>query len=138
MIYLKKELLKSENNNNILFYYGVNSSNDIIYSEVDRYYTMDGSIGEKGYITQDLLDVIHKKKIEIVYTCGPEPMLERIQELLMHHPIPVFTSLEERMACGIGACYGCAVKIMNDNDFSYKRVCKDGPIFDLKKVVFND
>ena len=70
-----------------------------------------------------------------VMACGPTPMLAAVQALCEKYDVPCQLSLEERMGCGIGACLGCNVKIMQpDGGWHYARVCKDGPVFDAKEV----
>ncbi|MFH1655267.1 MAG: diguanylate cyclase, partial [Candidatus Omnitrophota bacterium] len=64
--------------------------------------------------------------------CGPKPMLEEIANISKKYKIPAQVSLEEHMACGIGACFGCVVRTKN----GYKRVCKDGPVFQTKELIF--
>ena len=72
---------------------------------------------------------------DVVMACGPTPMLAAVQALCETYGVPCQLSLEERMGCGIGACLGCNVKIMQpDGGWRYKRVCKDGPVFDAKEV----
>jgi len=84
--------------------------------------TEDGSSGKKGRVT-DLLEEIEKP--EIIIACGPVPMLEAIQKYAIKNNIPCQMSLECHMACGMGICFGCAVK----SGKGYKYVCKDGPVF---------
>ena len=75
------------------------------------------------------------RKPDVVMACGPTPMLAAVQALCETYGVPCQLSLEERMGCGIGACLGCNVKIMQpDGGWRYKRVCKDGPVFDAKEV----
>ncbi|MBO6134072.1 MAG: dihydroorotate dehydrogenase electron transfer subunit [Lachnospiraceae bacterium] len=90
----------------------------------------DGSFGSKG----NVLDLIRYKGIEsdIIFACGPKPMLRGIQAVAQEKGIPAYLSLEERMACGVGACLGCVVKTRSVNEHSLVknvRVCKDGPVF---------
>lgn len=89
--------------------------------------TMDGSYGVKG----TALDVIQKEHVSenFVLACGPLPMLRAVSENYSDG----YVSLEARMACGIGACMGCVVKDQEGNSL---RVCKDGPVFPIGKVVF--
>jgi dihydroorotate dehydrogenase electron transfer subunit len=91
--------------------------------------TDDGSLGFKGFPTDLIQDYI----FDVIYACGPKPLLAIMQAYAVRHNIMSFVSLEERMACGIGACLGCAVKMKSDG---YKKVCKDGPVFELSKVIF--
>lgn len=64
-----------------------------------------------------------------VFACGPEPMLRAVRRISLEAGVPVQLSLEERMACGIGACIGCAVKTVSPQGHIYKKVCTDGPVF---------
>ncbi len=74
-----------------------------------------------------------------VYACGPRQMLQAVAEWAERQGIPAQVSMEERMACGIGACLGCAVKIQKpgEKDWQYLRVCRDGPVFSGREVVWN-
>ena len=74
-----------------------------------------------------------------IFCCGPIPMLKVLQEELKKENIDATVFLEEKMACGIGACNGCVVKIKkSSDDFDYKRVCREGPAFSLSEVVFDE
>lgn len=104
--------------------------------------TDDGSLGHHGLVTALLERKItggiigYDPKDTLIYACGPTPMIRSLGTLLKAHPIPCQVSLEERMACGLGACLGCAVAIRGvDGKREYQRVCKDGPVFDLQKVL---
>ncbi len=107
--------------------------------------TDDGSKGYKGFIT-DLLeyDLMQRKnedeKYDIIYSCGPVPMMKKVAEAAMRQRIKCQVSLEQRMGCGIGACLSCVCKIKQNqnNDWIYKRVCKDGPVFWGEEVDFDD
>jgi len=73
----------------------------------------------------------------MVYSCGPYPMMKRMAEILKEHSIPCQVSMEERMACGVGACLGCAVRTgTQKGDPPYMRVCKDGPVFDIDTITW--
>lgn len=97
--------------------------------------TDDGSAGIHGFVTQALQDVIGQA--EMICACGPTPMLKAISKIADENNILCQISLEERMACGIGACLGCAVLVnRNDGTQTYKHVCKDGPVFLSKEVVW--
>lgn len=97
--------------------------------------TEDGSMGSKGYVT-DILKYIDK--YEIVYTCGPKPMMRKVKELCESKSVQCFVSVEERMGCGIGACLVCACKIKEGDSWHYKKACTDGPVFEAGEVDFND
>jgi len=100
--------------------------------------TDDGSYKEKGFAINKLKeDIITAKEIpEIIYACGPLPMLKAVKQLAQEQNIPCQLSLEEKMACGLGVCLGCAVKMVSDNAEipTYKHVCKDGPVFWANEV----
>jgi len=95
--------------------------------------TIDGSYGIQGLISQPLenyLSGVDRSSCE-VFSCGPEPMLERVSELCEQFEVPAQLSLESPMACGFGICVGCAVAVKANvaEGFVYKRVCVDGPVF---------
>ena len=98
-----------------------------------RIATEDGSFGHKGLIT-DLLKKVLRVTCDLrrvtLYACGPKPMLREIARISSGLHIPAYASLEENMACGVGACLGCAVRTKS----GYKRVCKDGPVFALGEI----
>ncbi len=95
----------------------------------------DGTLGERALVTKPLLAAIEEKRPDLIMACGPAPMLAAVQRIALECGIPCQLSLEERMGCGIGACLGCNVKAVHpDGTWGYKRVCKDGPVFDAKEV----
>lgn len=92
--------------------------------------TEDGSIGTKG----NVLDAIRNNMLtaEVIYACGPTPMLKAVKAYAMEKNIPCYISLEEKMACGIGACLACVCKtkdINHHSNMNNARICKDGPVF---------
>jgi dihydroorotate dehydrogenase electron transfer subunit len=94
--------------------------------------TADGTYGMKGFVT----DVLDGQGIDfdVLYSCGPLPMLRALEQKYPERK--VFLSLEERMGCGIGACFACVCKTKDDpNGASYKKVCSDGPVFRAGEVV---
>lgn len=88
----------------------------------------DGSIGEKGTALDGALSLVSENSE--VWACGPEAMLQGLLKSLRGKVKRVLGSLERRMACGIGGCYGCSIKTKG----GMKRVCYDGPVFDLEEV----
>lgn len=92
--------------------------------------TEDGSVGTKG----NVMDAIRENGLEadIIYACGPTPMLRAIKQYAEEQGIECYISLEERMACGIGACLACVCQSKEKDHHSNvnnKRICKDGPVF---------
>ena len=75
-----------------------------------------------------------------VFACGPRQMLYSVSIWAKKHNMPIQVSMEERMACGIGACLGCGVKVQKhgEPDWKYMRVCKDGPVFSGEEVIWNE
>ncbi len=98
--------------------------------------TEDGSLGCQGFVTSPLnefLDQYKHSSSTIGFVCGPEPMMQKVQEIALNTSFPWQASFERRMACGLGACMGCAVKMQSGD---WKMACKHGPVFDLKEVSF--
>lgn len=92
--------------------------------------TEDGSVGVKG----NVLDAVRENNLtaDLIFACGPAPMLRAIKEYALEKGIECYISMEERMACGIGACLGCVCRTKEKDSHSNvnnKRVCKDGPVF---------
>ncbi len=97
--------------------------------------TDDGTYGKKGLITGILLDIIGSKLSPVnscIYACGPRPMIKELESISAQYKIPCQVSLEEWMACGIGACNGCTVKTKQ----GYKKVCSDGPVFNVGDLLW--
>ncbi len=103
-----------------------------------RIFTEDGSWGETGLVTDHLREHFNTYEDYDVFCCGPTGMLKQIQDIFRGTKKNISVLLEEIMACGIGACMGCVVKIKaGRNKFKYKKVCSEGPAFDLKEVIFD-
>jgi len=100
--------------------------------------TEDGSLGFKGTVL-DLFLALRKDpgkgETRYLYACGPMEMLKRLADLTRSERLIVQASLEARMGCGFGACWGCVVRT-NDPATPYHRVCKEGPVFDLKEIIW--
>ena len=97
--------------------------------------TEDGSVGTKG----NVIDAINENGLEadVIYACGPMPMLRALKAYAMEHDMECYVSMEERMACGIGACLACVCKTKDKDAHSNvnnKRICKEGPVFNAKEV----
>jgi dihydroorotate dehydrogenase electron transfer subunit len=98
--------------------------------------TEDGSLGERGFVTEVLHNYLsvptHPVTQYLIYTCGPLPMMERVGGMAREKGIAAYLSMEENMACGIGACLGCVVKTVK----GYQRVCKEGAVFPMEVIVW--
>lgn len=99
--------------------------------------TEDGSLGEKGLIIDPLEAYLKNNPVDIIYTCGPTPMLKRVVEIAAKYNTPCQVSLEQRMGCGIGACLVCACKTRLGDEWEYSHVCKDGPVFWSEEVLWD-
>lgn len=95
--------------------------------------TLDGSRGRKGNVVELFSE--HCEEFDVIYTCGPNAMMAALKEMLPHG-VPAFASLEEYMACGVGACLGCVASVFDNGALKHLSVCKDGPVFDLRSVLF--
>lgn len=106
------------------------SANSVLYTA-----TEDGSAGTKG----NVMDAIREQGLDaqVIFACGPTPMLRAIKAYAQENQIPCWISMEEKMACGIGACLACVCKSQEVDEHSHvhnKRICKDGPVFSASEV----
>ena len=100
--------------------------------------TDDGTYGKNGFAINYLEENLKNSNYDAIYACGPLPMLRAVQKLSIKNNIEAQISLEEKMACGLGVCLGCAVKTSKSSKDSpmYLHVCKAGPVFNAKDVEF--
>jgi len=100
--------------------------------------TENGTRGYKG-LASELLEkclALSRDTFKLsVFACGPNEMLKRVGKISRRHRFSCQVSLEERLGCGIGACLGCVVKAKSST-YTYKRVCKDGPVFDASELIW--
>ena len=97
--------------------------------------TEDGSAGTRG----NVLDAVREEKLtaDVIFACGPTPMLRAVKQYAVENDIACWISLEERMACGIGACLACVCQskeVDGHSNVHNKRICKDGPVFKASEV----
>jgi dihydroorotate dehydrogenase electron transfer subunit len=95
--------------------------------------TDDGSLGFNGFATGLMEEQLRLRRPDRLFTCGPAPMMKTVAAIAVREGIPCQASLEHRMACGIGACFGCAVRLRSG---VMARSCVDGPVFDASEVVW--
>lgn len=103
--------------------------------------TDDGSYGKRGLITELLKRDMATCQFDMIYSCGPVPMLKKVIETASENGMDCQVSLEQRMGCGFGACLVCACKTRaadGENGWQYSHVCKDGPVFSGKDVMFQE
>jgi dihydroorotate dehydrogenase electron transfer subunit len=129
----------------IHFMIGVSSASELVAIErmgihnIDvSIATDDGTLGHTGPVT-DLLDAHlgqggRQKDPFSVFACGPRPMLKKVAAITSQYRIPYQASLESVMACGLGACQGCAVKASPGEGRPFHHVCKDGPVFRAESI----
>ncbi len=98
----------------------------------------DGTLGEKTFVTCLLGDNLEGSGYDAIFACGPAPMLKALKAALAGSKTPCFVSLEERMGCGVGACLVCNCKTLTGGEWRYRRVCKDGPVFDIAEVALDE
>ena len=101
-----------------------------------RYSTDDGSLGQRGFVSELLEEQLAKSKSgpnPMICACGPEGMLKAVQKIAKERRMRCLLSLESIMPCGVGTCLGCVVK--KDGEEKYHRVCREGPVFDATEVV---
>lgn len=129
------ELAKELENCNIQIVLGYRDAQLFLKEDLEKYgevyiATEDGSVGTKG----NVLDAVKQNGLnaDLVYSCGPMPMLCAVKEYAADRQIPAWISLEERMACGVGACLGCVcktVKVDAHSHVHHARICTEGPVF---------
>lgn len=91
--------------------------------------TQDGSVGSKGLVTEN---EIFTQSYDTIYTCGPTPMMKAISDYSLKNNIKCYASLENKMACGIGACLCC---VQNTTE-GHKCTCTEGPVFNVKDIIW--
>ncbi len=119
-----------------VFLLGARSSKDLLMLDEFKMYgrlcltTEDGSLGERGFVTNH--SVLDELRFDRIYTCGPKPMMIAVAKYALKNGIECEVSLENKMACGIGACLCCVEKTTDGNVC----VCKDGPVINVKKLTW--
>jgi dihydroorotate dehydrogenase electron transfer subunit len=103
-----------------------------------RIATDDGSVGHHGFVTDLLKQLLAESSLpDVVYCCGPEPLMHAVAKLTDVANVPCLLSLETPMACGFGACFSCVTKVkQDDGSWDYRRVCVEGPVFPARQLVF--
>lgn len=141
LFFLAEQLQNSSPDSQITLYYGGRSQQDLLLLpewralgvEVNAA-TDDGSFGYHGLVTEPLQHAIARKEVDYIAACGPQPMLRAVQRIALAANITGQLSLEAHMACGVGACLGCVC----ETKAGRRRVCVDGPIFQMNEVLFDE
>lgn len=100
--------------------------------------TDDGSYGFNGYIASAMEQYLNIHECDMIYSCGPMPMLKAVKKIAENRGIKCQLSLEQRMGCGIGACLVCSCETNREGSDKYARVCTNGPVFYSEEVTLND
>lgn len=119
MLFLKDELNKRNIENYLIS--GFKSVDEVIQGSDENV------IG--GSVLDNIENIIEENNIEIIYSCGPQIVLQKLSEIANKHNIESQLALEKVMACGIGVCRGCVIKIKRNNEIKTVSICKDGPVF---------
>lgn len=137
LFYLMKAL--KEKGNTVTYIYCARSKNFVFEKEkyqglADEFIltTDDGSDGIKGFATAVMADKISMKGYDRIYSCGPDPMMEKVVKLA-DSDTPVEVSVENYFGCGVGLCVGCTVDTLT----GYRRACVDGPVFDGRIILWD-
>lgn len=101
--------------------------------------TDDGSYGTKGRVTDVLGSVIERSGAQLIYACGPNPMLAAVTATAKQYGIAVQVAVEEKMACGTGVCFTCVLPVRDQDDtVSMRRACLEGPVFDGTTIAWDE
>ena len=101
--------------------------------------TEDGSLGETGRVSDVLPGLLDKSESEVVYACGPMPMLQAVAQIADHYGAHSQCAVEESMACGVGVCMTCVLPVVgNDGQTRMVRSCVEGPVFDGERVRWSE
>lgn len=133
LFYLNKKL--KEIGAETYFAAGFLSESDII-GDFNFISTDDGTKGSKGSICDYIEDLIKDFKPEKIVSCAPTAVLKIVSELAKKHNIECEVAMEKVMACGIGVCRGCVIKVLKEGKIQNATVCKDGPVFKGEEVVW--
>jgi dihydroorotate dehydrogenase electron transfer subunit len=104
-----------------------------------RITTDDGSLGEKGLVTQPLQAELQRSATgRRLYACGPTPMLRAVCRLAEQFQVPAEISLDEHMCCGMGVCLACVIRVRSGDSWEYQRSCTEGPVFDARQIAWEN
>ena len=116
-------------------------------ASICRITTEDASMGDRGRVTDIMLEMMEKCETEVVYSCGPHPMLEAVSRMCVERKIPIQVAVEELMACGYGVCMTCVMPLRKPakgssskdaaEEITYARSCTEGPVFNGGQVMWN-
>ncbi len=142
---LTESILKKRINTETVLFYGARTKKEIIRTDelkslgIDPVIsTDDGTLGKKGNTVAALKRYLKQQNSKgnnhVIYACGPKPMLKALSIFAIKNNIEGHIALEQNMACGLGTCLGCVVNTVK----GYKRVCKEGPVFPIKEIIWDN
>lgn len=108
---------------------GLNSDKSYIVTE-------DNSSDLSGSVNDYIEEFLTKYNLKKIYTCGPKPVMEYAVNVAVKYNIPVEAALEREFACGTGVCMGCSIPVKDGDEIINKRICKDGPVFDGRTIIW--
>ena len=111
----------------------------VAYSRTTHIYSENNKQYQRGYATEGVIELLNTNNYDMIYACGPHVMLKSLAQMCREKGVEVQLLMEEKMACGIGACLVCTCKVKSD-EFNHKhvRVCSDGPMFYGSEVIFSE
>lgn len=124
--------------------YGARNKEDLFVDKFDwdrdgvQLSTDDGSHGFKGNVVEFAKSRLEELEPDVIFSCGPNPMLRAAAAFATEAGLPHYVSLENRMACALGACRSCVVLSKSNGDSRYRTVCNDGPVFDADQLVWEE
>jgi len=124
--------------------YGARTKDDLFTDHIDMesegvvLSTDDGSYGYKGSVVALAREQLERSPADVIFSCGPTPMMKAVQRLAEEKGLRHFVSLENRMACALGACRACVVPTRLDGGSPYRTVCHDGPVFDGADLLWDE
>ena len=123
--------------------YGARDKEDLFVDQFDwpkevGFSSDDGSHGFGGNVIEFAAHELERYKADVIFSCGPNPMLKAADTFATAVGLPHYVSLENRMACALGACRSCVVLTHGENGDRYRTVCHDGPVFDARSLVWEE
>lgn len=148
LLFLVEKILKDRApkvKGKVIVFLGAATKKEILYAKelkkigcIVKIATDDGTLGFKGYVSTLVEDFLARSKTLVskpyLYACGPVPMLKRLSMLSLKYKLEGQVSVDEMMGCGIGACLGCVIKVKVPSGTTYRRICKDGPVFNIHEL----
>lgn len=143
LLFLAKELRRR--GHQVVIFYGAKTKEDLpLMTEFKEQgfelhlSTDDGSLGFKGFITELVEKKLTSLKPCQVYACGPQAMLASMAKIVQKWQLPAEFSLEARMGCGFGVCYGCVWPIRREGKIEWTRICLEGPVFPAEAIAWEN